>query len=159
VTDTTTNEIAKLDREQINSVVSFDEAIAQANLTEDQLTYVASPYTVLKDREKETLVNVPFFIRGVRFAHDESQDADYAVVYVVSRNNEMFIFTDGSTGIYKQLLAEVARRANDGHPTPAANIMVANGLRVSEYFVNETTGEISQTGGKGFRQGATYYLG
>ena len=75
-------------------------------------------------------------------------------------------FSDGSTGIMSQL-AEITRRRQayrNLHPEKDAQypltgiLKVRAGLRKSEYYYNETTGETSDTGGKGYAKASTYYL-
>jgi len=146
-----------LDADALNNVVSFDEAVQETGLNEAELTYVSSPYVVLTDRQKDRLIGVPFLIRSTRFSTDPKTFRDYAVLYVVTKDNEMYILTDGSTGIFSQVQKIVADRLAAGHARPLEGILVANGLRVSEYDVNED-GKPAQPGERVVSTGATYYL-
>jgi len=146
-----------LSADELNATVSFEEALAQSGLTSEQIVVVASPYTVL-NKDKGILVDNPFFIRNVRFATDEDSGNEYAVFYAVTRANEMYVVTDGSTGIRAQLKSIVAQREKDGHPTPTQNFLVANGLRVSEYGLNADN-KPAKAGEKVTGKASTYYLG
>lgn len=146
----------KVDRDDLEFAMSFDQAIAGAGLEESQLSFVASPYRVVKD--KNELVNQPFYIRFFRIAIDEKTDRPYVVVYAITRGDEMVIFTDGSTGVFRQLTKEAQRRIDEGHPVPNGAILVLNGLRVSEYGIDKD-GKPVGSGVKPDSMAETFYLG
>lgn len=131
--------------EELNTAVTIQEAIAAAQamgLTEEDMTVVVNPYEVL-NQDKDPLLGVAFFIRYVRFAVDEKTGAEYAVLYCVTRENKMYVVTDGSTGIYRQLLKIVADYGRD------VNFFIPSGLRKSDY-------EVEINGRK--QPATTYYL-
>jgi hypothetical protein len=156
-----TNYFPEVDQADLNSVVTFDEAIAAAGLSEEQMVVVTNPYTVL-NKDKDVLVDQPFFVKLIRFTKDAETDNPFAILYVVDRANQMFVVTDGSTGIFRQALAIVAQRVKDGHPTPFQNWMIVNGLRKSEYKLGvdnkPLTKEDIANGVKASSTGVTYYF-
>ena len=139
---TPTNELVSV-KESINDVMTFDEAIAASGLRVEDTIVVINPYTVI-NKDKDALLNKPFFIRMVRFAIDEETGAEYAVFYAVTRDNEMYVVTDGSTGIHQQLLKLVDKYDRDH------SFLIANGLRKSDY-------KIADGENKG-KPATTYYL-
>lgn len=157
VTDLDLKQFRTLDSDALNTALTFDEAVAETGLNEAELTFVGSPYVILNDRQKDELIGVPFLIRSIRFSTDPKTFRDYAVLYVVTKDNRMFIVTDGSTGIFSQVQKIVADRIGQGHTKPLEGVLVANGLRVSTYDVN-ADGKPAQPGDKVVSEGATYYL-
>lgn len=159
VIDPTSAEIASLREDwskapvDLNDAVSFDDLIAQARvagLGEEDTIFIASPYTVL-NKDKDVLLSRPFYIRWFRFGQDDVTKKYYTVFYAVDRENNMYAVTDGSTGIKQQLVTLYNKRAADKHATPDGNVLVANGLRKSEYiYTDPNTGEQSPA--------VTYYL-
>jgi len=141
-----TTELATITNDELNTAVTFEEAIAHAQslgLTSADVTVIVNPYTVL-NQNKDALLDTPFFVRLVRFPVDKDTKREYSVMYCVTKGNDMFVVTDGSTGIYTQLLAIVAKRENDQHPTPEQNLFIANGLRKSDY-IHEESGQPATT--------------
>lgn len=114
----------------INSVVTFDEIAPDAEVL------VFNPYTVI-NKDKDVLLGVPFVIRHGRIATDPETFNDYAVLYVVTANNDLFVVTDGSTGIKEQYIAKVNEH---GKPGP---FLIPNGLRKSEYVYEAPDGSKS----------------
>lgn len=148
--------VRTLSQDVLNTPVTFSQATGELGSIPE--AFVASPYTVLTNREKDALINRPFYIRAVRFTTDPKTEQSYVIVYGVTEDDFMFIFTDGSTGVYSQLRTEVQARIDDNHPTPYEGILVANGLRVSEYDLNAEN-KPAKPGEKVTGRGATYYLG
>jgi hypothetical protein len=142
---------AVAEQDVTREIVSFEEAIAQSGLTEAQATVIIDPYTTL-NQDKDVLIDTPFFIRKVVFSEDKTTHKPYAVVWLVTNANQLFRMTDGSTGIYKQLVA-ICAEAGRG-----AGFLIANGLRKSEYGVNKK-GEAVELGAPDMdSKAATYYL-
>lgn len=108
----------------INSVATFEELAANAE------TLVFNPYEVI-NKDKDALIGVPFVIRHGRIATDQNTFQDYAVLYVVTKDNDMYVVTDGSTGIMAQYVAKVNEY---GKPGP---FLIPNGLRKSEYLYED----------------------
>lgn len=121
------DEIAKIDNDELNAVRTFDELIASTGIPEADLVVIVNPYTVL-NKDKDALLNKPFFIRHVRFTADKQTGAPFCVFYAVTKDNEMFVVTDGSTGIYAQLQKITEDYGRQG------NFLIANGLRKSDYL-------------------------
>ena len=89
--------------------------------------------------KKESLVGFPFLIVDVKFHKGEF--GDYAAVLCMDNTGKRFVFTDGSTGIYRQLLDLAERLGSRG----LAGIACRKGLKASEYE-------------KDGRKAVTYYL-
>ncbi len=131
-------------RDLRNDVVpqSFDEAMA---LWEDAIE-VKSEWELLTD--KRFLVGKPFFIQNVRFY--EGSYGPAVAVMVITKDNQRFVFNDGSTGIMQELMKLCQKHDRFG------GFVVPNGLRVSEYdfevkdFDGNPTGEV--------KHAKTYYL-
>lgn len=161
MSESTTTAVAVLSNDELNEVIDFDAAVAQAGLREEDMVLIASPYTVL-NQDKDPLLATPFFIRSVRFAEDvesvneNGEPSQYCVLHVVDRANNMFVVTDGSTGIFKQIMREVEKRIENGHATPTQNFMVVNGLRKSTYKIGADNKPVAK--GKPGRDAATYYF-
>lgn len=143
--------------DDINRVVTWDEAIAESGFAPEDITYLSSPYTILKGDEKAVLLNKPFYARAWRFAVDKDTERPYVVVHAVTKENDLFILTDGSTGIYAQFVALTRRRLEEGHASPVEHAMIVNGLRVSEYGLNAEN-QPAKPGEKVTGKGTTYYL-
>ncbi len=116
---------------------SYDEAVAAAELdglTDEDMTFVRSPFRVITD--KTEMLGVPHLIRAFRFSKDEKSERPYVVVYAVAKlpkGDEMVIYTDGSAGIMRQLVRGMERRIADGHKYPTQWYNVVNGLEKSTY--------------------------
>lgn len=74
--------------------------------------------------DKDELVGVPFVITGIKLV--DNSKGQFAVIRVVTQNDDLLVFTDGGTGVYRQAVELVAA----GH---AESIMVSRGLRASRY--------------------------
>lgn len=100
--------------------------------------------------DKRQLVDVPFVI--VQYGFHKGDYGDYVFVHAVTKRNEKVIFSDGSvkSGIARQLADIAVEREKMGRDT-RAGILVARGLRISEYdYTDPGTGEV--------RPAETYYL-
>ena len=148
-------------QEWVNAVVTFDEAIAQAGLSEEQMVVVTNPYKVL-NKDKDVLLEAPFFVKLARFTQDEVTGNPFVILYAIARDNSMYVITDGSQGIFRQVAAIVSQRIADGHPTPFQSMMIVNGLRKSDYPLGADNKPLSkadiQAGVKPSSIGTTYYL-
>jgi hypothetical protein len=99
--------------------------------------------------EKRDLIGVPFFINRWRFV--EGEMGEFVVAYCITRDpvrtetgtSNLVFFTDGSTGILRQL-REVT--INQGK---RERLAVKNGLNRSEYTADTDTGP---------KQAETFYL-
>lgn len=147
------------------SYSSYDEAVAAAELdglTEEDTVFVRSNFRVITD--KEELLSVPHMIRAIRFSKDDVSERPYVIVYAVARlpkGDEMVIYTDGSTGVFAQLVRAMQKRMADGHKTPTQWFNCVNGLDKSEYNLTEVDGKPrpAKPGEKVSGQGTTYYIG
>lgn len=156
-----------LGQSEINTIVTFEEAIARAaaaaEVTTDELVTVASPWRAIDDMGgKDYLLSKPFFIVDASFNKDRETERWYVVLHIVTQANEMFYVTDGSTGIKDQMLSIIGQRKSDQHPTPFEGFTIANGLRKSEYQLVKIDGETRPAprdwDGKIEGKATTYYL-
>lgn len=153
--------------DDLRSLQSFQDVFNRA--TELGLGVADEPeigtgFTMLDDKDK--LVKVRFVIVEWRFLQSseitlsDGSPSEYVAASLVTEHNQRYVITDGSAGIFQQLKRITQRRverAQDG-VSPYALLPVAGGLRKSEFFVNQETGEIRREGGAGFTKAATYYL-
>ena len=116
-------------------------------------------------KDKSYLVNVPFVILEWHFRDSDQQDGKYVSVEVVTHTGDKIVFNDGSTGVYRQLSEITEARLAADRPDAQSGLICPNGLRVSDYFRDDATGEIRPSvpdGGKrgkgGWVKGSTYYL-
>lgn len=165
----TTGELATmaLTKDEIEEARTFAEVQAEATalgLSEESTTLVINNYQTL-NQDKDPLVDRPFWIRAVKFMHDTENDSDYVQFWAIRDDDALYRVTDGSTGIYAQLIRAVQKRTDEKHPTPFNYYRVANGLTKSEFWVNND--ESSPDFGKAIkdpeykgkkREAATYYL-
>lgn len=142
-------------RDELETAVNFDEVFAGTGLDESEFTFAGAGYKVLRGRDKEQLVNVPLALRAWRFSRSET--GAYVICFCVTHENEQIIFTDGSTGIYRDLSRITSKRLESDFPYPFEFLKVPNGLRVSEYGLNEEN-RPAEDGEKVVGQGRTFYL-
>lgn len=139
---------------ELNSIETFDQWMKESGLSEADLTFMGSNWTPV---DKKELVN-----RAVGFIKWKFSAGDFGpfvIAYGITRDtNERILITDGSTGIYKQLLEVTNMRIARGHATPIENLFVPNGLRVSDYYLDEETGHALPKGETSERRARTYYL-
>lgn len=138
--------------DDLNDTIDFAEYAAQLDGTSTQDggdVFVASPYTVI-NKDKDMLLSKPFILRNVSLSKDDDTEQEYIVGHLVTKDNELYVMTDGSTGIKDQLVKLINKRKSDGHPTPNQGIVIPNGLRKSEYF------HVGEDGKK--QPATTYYL-
>jgi len=144
--------VKSISRDELDTPVTWEEASAFHGIT-DKDVFVASIYTVL-NKDKDALLEVPFIIRKVSFKAEERFASEFAIIHLVTKypvkGASHFVMTDGSTGICAQLMKLVDERIADGHPTPDEGIVIANGLRKSDYLIAE--------GENAGQPATTYYL-
>lgn len=151
-----------LPREILDAAISWDEAVSELGLAEAEMVLIGSAYVVEKDKDK--LLDKPFYIREVRFATDDTTGNEYAVLYCVAKDPEIgqVILTDGSTGIYRTINAAVTSRMEAKHTAPYNGFIIPNGLRKSDYptdadgkpLTKQQIADGVKPGGKG----TTYYF-
>jgi hypothetical protein len=162
MTDSTTVSVVGMAKEQYDTAISFSDAVAEAQnagLTREDMVTILNPYEAL-NQDKSPLLDVPFMIRHVAFLTDEKTQRGYCNMWVITEADKLFRVTDGSTGIYKQMLSLVGTRLDAKHKTPYDYFVVPGGLRYSDFDVDkdgvpikkgDTTTPVSSTA-------RTYYL-
>lgn len=136
---------------QLRSVTSFDEAVALATQTFgdvlDATEEIGSGFTRLENKDR--LIDVPFIILSFSmsegdFRGDDGQLQYFTSLRVVTKSNDKYWFTDGGSGIYRQLEDLAVRSGRTG------GILVEHGLRKSEYTWTDNKGND--------QPGITHYL-
>lgn len=102
--------------------------------------------TVLADEwpliEKDSLVNVPFLLVQWAISNPEaSENGQYIVARGMTKENQRFRISDGSTGILAQLVSLTVGRMKDGHPAPNSGLLCEKGLRRSDYKTTDAAGK------------------
>ena len=77
--------------------------------------------------DKDALIDCPFII--VKFAFRDGDYGEYVAAEIITSDDEKFVVTDGSAGIYRQLKA----LAEDGK---TGAVFAPKGLRRSDYEMN-----------------------
>lgn len=149
--------------EMLASIKSFDDALAIAAAAGEleSISDYGNGFSVLKD--KGTLVGVPFVILEWQEREGDFADSGFMSALVVTKGGEKWVVNDGSTGIADQLREVTRRRESEGRNNPRAFLSVPGGLTRSDYFRNETTGDIARTRPEGAPKGewipaTTFYL-
>lgn len=115
-----------------NEVVSFDDLVDDSTIAE-----IPNPYRVVKN--KDELIDQPLYIREAVFKSEDYSDYSrpYVILYAVAKDLGMVIITDGGTGIYNTMVGLVEKRIAEGSSMPAQGFFFPNGLRKSEYAIDE----------------------
>jgi len=153
----TNAEYGVISKAELDTPVTFEELTGAMGDFLPDVTFLSSPYEVLKGDDKYKLLDMPFYVRSWRESVDKETGNPFTILYLVTAGNEAYILTDGSTGIHAQLQTITADRIAKGHGSPIDNLLVANGLRVSEYGVT-AEGKPAKEGEKVVSKGATFYL-
>jgi len=157
---TTVSKQFEMGKTEIETIVSFAESLGEAlphGLDQASITVIANPYEAL-NKDKDALLDRPFMIRAVKFLTDEQTGQEYLNMWVVRDDDRLFRVTDGSTGIYAQMDSLVAKRINENHPTPYNFFLVPNGLRKSEFGIDEDHNTVKLGDPSMVSKAATYYL-
>lgn len=152
----TTGEFETVSRTELETPITFAEALARANKTVNDAEIV-SPYETI---EKDNLLAVPFLVRKFQFRDemDSEYGGPYVVCYAVTADNRMVVFADGGTGIYEQARRLVETRIAQGIAKPFDDFLFANGLRKSEYRVGDDNKPLRKGSTEKGRAAATYYF-
>jgi len=158
----------KFNREELGSIQSFAEAMALAAsqygtvLQAHEVPELGDGFTMVED--KEDLVDKPFLILTWEFHESDMNDGEWTLLRCVSEGKngeaEKFVFTDGSTGISRELKEFTLKTGRDGA------MFVRHGLRFSKYYIDEDTKEALtkrqvqeyMVSKKKMREARTYYL-
>lgn len=124
--------------------LSFEDALKEAVVAEADVD-------VLNKEKKDSLIGEPFIITNIRV--NVGNFGPFVTLTAVTKDDRSVIINDGSTGIAAQMLGLVQKFGTD------KNILVKNGLRKSEYYVDKDTGRVvgKEPQPNSFKQ-ATYYL-
>lgn len=154
-----TREMITLSPVDANAAVDFAAAMERAGLTEDD-AIVGSAYEPV---EKDELIGVPFLIVTLAYNRDQVTDREYLIARCVTKQDpsRMVVFTDGGTGVARQLAGYVRERLATGQPA-WEGYYIAHGLRVSEYPVHKDGTPLSRQeisdGVKPSSVGRTFYI-
>lgn len=149
-----------LTRDELDTPLTFEEAWAEISdhgLSENDVVLVTNVYEPL-GKNKDPLVAKPFVVRSVKFSADKVTGNPFVIMHCIDQQNNRWLLTDGSSGIYKQMDAQVAKRMEDGHPYPFNFYVVANGLRKSEFGIDANGSAVPLGDSMAVDRGATYYI-
>lgn len=106
-------------------------------------------------RQKEDLVKVPFLIGHIKFFKGDFGPA--VALTAVDTSNAEFVFVDGSTGVYRQVVNHLHNHGmldkkieNPDSQEYDVRLLCANGLRVSTYTYTDADGKT--------KPASTYYV-
>jgi len=141
-------------RQDLDEVVDFDALVAAANeaLGAENVVAISSNYVVLNGKDKERLIGVPFLIRKATPSADKLTGQPYMVLHVVTKDNEQYVVTDGSSGIYQQVTDLIDKHGRD------YAFLVANGLRSSTYGVTANGTAVPLGSPEQVSSATTFYL-
>lgn len=136
----------------LRGIASFEDALALATATYgdvvDATDEIGSGFVRLDNKSR--LIDTPFVIMSFALSEGDYIDGGtgvkqhFASVRVVTRSGDKYWFTDGGTGIYRQLEDMSVRSGRNG------GILVDGGLRKSEYQFEDSDGNM--------QPGTTFYL-
>lgn len=122
----------QFDDSDLRAITTFEEAFALAETMFGEVTDISQElgngFTLITD--KSVLVNKPFVI--ISCAFNDGDFGSFASIAAVTKDNEKYIFNDGSTGVHNQLF-ELARTTKR-----TGGFMAPSGLSQSDY---DTCGE------------------
>lgn len=129
--------------------LTFDSLVAMGVVEPENF----SPDIINKD-DKESLIGVPFVVVNVKF--NEGDNGDFVSVEGITLDNRHIVINDGGTGIAGQAVELHERYADaEGNIRP---MLIKRGLRVSRYYFDPNTKDISKKPKDGYSSAATYYL-
>lgn len=134
------SDLTKRDKEETTLLRQL--TFEQADPTNAGGVTIKDEFSHLQDEDKNILVGTHFRILDLSFK-DNGDFGPHVTVWIITRENLKFVFTDGSTGIFRQLRTMREARA----PLPYD---VPKGLRRSDYQYTDADGRK--------RPAHTYYL-
>lgn len=145
----------RVDDEDLRAWDNIETAMA-AFETQGMAIYLASEvigsgYDVL---DKAALVNTRMLLITWRFVLGDQGPFVVVTGITAELPARRFIFTDGGSGIFKQLHAETQRRITQGIPHINAGLLVSKGLVESKYDVETTNND----GAAVVTKASTFYL-
>lgn len=112
---------------ELRGITTFEEAFSLAESIYGDVVDVSEElgngFTLVSD--KSVLENKPFVILSCGF--NEGDYGDFVSIAAVTKDNEKYIFNDGSSGVFKQLFELVRTLKRTG------GFLVPGGLRSNEY--------------------------
>lgn len=149
-----TTQTPALRRDSMGDVKSFDDAmalLADAGISIKNVEEYGEGFKVCDNLMQ--LVSVPFIILDISFSTGDF--GEFAILRVVTKYDEKFIITDGSTGIYRQVKGYIQKTGE------TSGYAVPRGLTVSEFRFSEETGSVVRPGEPGYdkaKPAKTFYL-
>jgi hypothetical protein len=144
-----TGTVARIPREQLEEITSFDEMIATLAQVHGEVISSEAFAPV----EKDDLINIPFVI--IEWEDGKKKDFGekrFVIVRImVQATEEKGVFTDGSTGVMHRLDRWAAQGRTGG-------ILVPRGLRKSEYGLTKDGDTCVLGSPEAAGKGVTYYL-
>jgi len=131
----------KFNESELTDISSFQDALAlldAAGISGESVADYGSGFAVV---EKETLIGTPMV--AVQWRFHAGDFGDFVSVEAVTEAGKKVVFNDGAktSGIRAQLEAITQARLKAGHKAPYAGLGIPNGLTMTDYYFNATTGE------------------
>lgn len=122
-----------------SAYIPTDWEDALKELQGEIIEFEGSPWQVLSNADKRKLVDKEFIVWDIRFSPGD-YGGYFCSILVVTKDlidgKNHFCINDGSTGLAQQMDQWLVR-----FPTQKRGLRCRNGLRVSDYWYNETTHE------------------
>lgn len=138
----------RLSSDDLAAMSTWEEAAALLEKSGAVIEIFGDGFNVV---DKDELRGVPFMIVDMHFSQGDY--GEFVSVCAITKNQDKVVFNDGSTGVYAQIKGLVERRGT------AIGLVVERGIRVSEYYRNEKTGETAnEKVNADYVPAKTYYL-
>lgn len=122
--------------DQLRNVLTFEDAVALAKQVNDGVIISSAD---LGDgfaiKEKKDLIGIQMMLLEWEQGKNVSKGEGFIIVRAVTVNNDKVIFTDGSTGIWRQLTQFTEQTGR------TSGMYAQEGLRVSRYTFTDETGK------------------
>lgn len=136
-------EVEVIPTDVIKDITSWEDAQAYFAQEEIEVSVgleVSDGFERYGEEDKPSLVGTPFIILDWRRLSGDM--GMFATVRVLTRDGKRIRFSDGSSGVYQQLLQIEIEREKKGHKALSQGVLVRKGLRASEYYVYKDSREV-----------------
>jgi hypothetical protein len=143
----------RINSEELAQISSFEEAIKAAQEYGELLdsSDLGDGFSM---GDKAALVGKKFVVIDWEYGKNNDYGNAFVIVRLVTIDNNKYIITDGSTGIMRQL--ELILQLTKGK---TKSIICNNGLRASDYWVDDVTGQpVDESYAGKKKKATTYYI-
>lgn len=135
-------ELETIPREIITEI-TWDNA--QAYFAEEEIEVsvgleVSDGFERYTDEDKPKLIGTAFLILDWRRIPGDM--GMFATIRLLTEDGKRVRISDGSTGVYQQLVQIEIEREKKGHKAPTQGVLVRKGLRASDYFIYKDSREV-----------------